>query len=131
MIGRQHVDEVLLCFRVPAFIYGPSNSILPQPPACDEPKFQYTTITQYSVHLLLYDQNTGYTGGLLNNCIQLPLSHTCCSHHDRLWQAGAFISHHGPYHCHHMAIGKCKKDITPVCYQWSYIFLALTQRCEM
>ena len=27
-----------------------------------------------------------------------------------------------------MSMGQCKKDVTPVRYQWSYVFLALTHR---
>ena len=27
-------------------------------------------------------------------------------------------------------MGQCKKDVTPVRYQWSYVFLALTHRSE-
>ena len=29
----------------------------------------------------------------------------------------------------HMSMGWCKKDVTPLLTHWSYLFLALTQRC--
>ena len=36
------------------------------------------------------------------------------------WLVGSFV--------HFISVGLCKEDVTPVLYQWNYVFLALTYR---